>query len=241
MSDTAIRKQFSAEGHALLFAWMVKEIIDRVGESKAAPVIGEAVRRYGMQRGARMAMRARANGQSIDMLDYLAYGEWKAGRDEMKMTIIEKKTRMRVKIPRCPWHTAWRENDLMRYGRYYCLHIDRAVLQGFNPALRLEVNEIKPEGAQECDMVFHDISLTPPQMLRFMVRKLIKPGKSALMPWDYHTGHIYKTIGDTFIESFKEKGREAGDAALAKFSARYGGEAARVLEGFADCDFNKLP
>ncbi len=90
-------------------------------------------------------------------------------------------------------------------------------------------------------MVFHDISLTPAQMLRFVYRKLIKPGKSALMPWDYHTGHLYKTIGDAFIEAFKEKGREARDAALAKFGARYGREAARALEGYANCDFNMLP
>ncbi len=241
MSDLDIRKQFSAGHHALLFAWMAREIINRVGEADGAPAIAGAVKRYGRQRGARMAMRARADGYSCTMLDYLAYGEWKAGKDEMKMTIIEKKPSVRVKIPRCPWHTAWKEEDLMKYGRYYCLDIDRAVLQGFNPGLTLEVNKIKPDGVSECDMMFRELSLTPLRMLKFLYRRLIRPGKSAVMTWDFHTGHLYTTMGDVLIETFGEKGKEARDAALAKFRARYGNEAARVLEKYEGYDFNRLP
>jgi hypothetical protein len=241
MSDLNIGTQFSAEHHALLFAWMVREIIGRAGEKAAAPAIGEAVRRYGRQRGARMAMRAEGNGHERTMMNYLVYGEWKAGKEEMKTTIVEKKPRVKVKIPRCPWHTAWKDHDLMKYGRYYCLDIDKAVLEGYNPALRLEVNEIKPDGAAECDMVFHELRLTPFEMMKFLYRKLVRPGGSALMPWEYHTGHIYRTVGDVFIEFFKDKGREARTAALGAFAARYGEDSAGIVRGYEHFDFDRLP
>ncbi|MBU0991900.1 MAG: L-2-amino-thiazoline-4-carboxylic acid hydrolase [Proteobacteria bacterium] len=239
MTDNTVRKQFKAEHHAMLFAWMAGEIIVRAGEGEAAPIIRKAVRRYGEERGNRMAMRARANGHSCTMIDYLSYTEWKAGMNEVKMDIVAKRPNMRVKIPCCPWHTAWKESDLMAYGRYYCLDIDNAVLRGFNPALTLEVIEVKPDGALDCTMVFHGMNFTISQILSLLSRKYIRPGKRAIMPWDYHTGHIYKTVGDEFIEAFGNKGKEACVAATLKFREYYGHDAARIVEDYARCDFHR--
>jgi len=241
MSLETARKSFTAEHHALLFAWLVKELINRVGEDRASPVIRRAVREYGEQRGRRMALRATENGHDLSMLNYLVYVEWKAGKGEMVTNIVEKKPRVRAKIPRCCWHTAWKEHDLMRYGRYYCLDVDVSLVRGFNPDLKLDVNEIKPDGISECDFVFHGLALGPVEMIRFLYRKLIKPGKSVLMPWDYHTGHVYKTIGDAFTGEFEEKGRMAVEAAMGIFTDRYGKDAAEVVRRYRDADFNRLP
>ena len=54
----------TAAHHALLFAWLTKAIIRRVGHEKAEPVVRQAVQRYGEQRGRRMAFRAQANEQA---------------------------------------------------------------------------------------------------------------------------------------------------------------------------------
>ena len=56
--DMKNREAFTAEHHALLFAWIARETIVRIGEEEAAPVIRVAVRLYGEQRGHRMALRA---------------------------------------------------------------------------------------------------------------------------------------------------------------------------------------
>lgn len=241
MTEQGTRKSFTAEHHAMLFAWIVREAIRGVGEEKAAPVIRKAVRRYGEQRGKRMAMRALANGHERSMLNYLAYVEWRAEKGGMVMKIAEKRPHMRVLIPRCCWHTAWGPADLMRYGKYYCMDVDEAIVRGFNPELKLEVKAIKPDGASDCEMVFHDLDLGPAGMLAFLYRKTFKPGRSALMPWDYHTGHIYKTVGDTIIGAFGKKGEEAVEAALAAFAGRYGDGAAEIVRGFKKTDFDRLP
>jgi hypothetical protein len=240
MSSDSARSSFTAEYHALLFAWLVRELIARVGEQRASPVIRKAVREYGIQRGRRMALRARGNGHDLSMLNYLAYAEWKAGKGEMVTNIVEKKPQVRARLPRCCWHTAWKEYDLMQYGRYYCQEVDAALVYGFNPELKLEIAAIKPDGVEECDFFFHGATLGPINMLKFLFRKLVKPGKSALMPWDYHTGHIYKTVGDVFIAEFGEDGRKSVDAAMEQFIEKYGKDAAEVIAQFKNTDFNEL-
>jgi len=42
--DRETRGLFAAGHHALLFAWIAREVIARVGESTAAPVLREATR-----------------------------------------------------------------------------------------------------------------------------------------------------------------------------------------------------
>ena len=66
----------SASHHAMLFAYLAKRTIDAFGEAgKAAVTAG--VRHYGEQRGA--AWRCtQADGNPLDVENYLVYGEWEA-------------------------------------------------------------------------------------------------------------------------------------------------------------------
>jgi len=241
MNNEEVRKGFKAENQALLFAWIARATIDKVGKAKAEPVLKKAVIRYGEQRGKRMAMRATANSHVLDMLGYLSYGEWKAGKGEMQMLIIKEPPDLRVKAPKCSWHTAWSQAGLNEFGKYYCQSIDVAVLNGFNPTLRLEVTDIKPEGKPECVMLFHNARLGPAEMLALMGRKMFKPGRRALMPWDYHAGHIYKTMKEVLEEELGAVAEEIITAAMTEFSGRYGREAAEIVRQFENVDFNVLP
>ncbi len=241
MSFESERAKFTAEHHALLFAWMVRELVNRVGEEKASPVIRKAVRAYGNQRGKRMALRAALNGHALSMLNYIVYGEWKAGKGEMITNIIEKKPHVRATVPRCPWYTAWERHNLTPYGRYYCLDVDRALVYGFNPELKLDIPNTKPEGAAECEFVFNGASLGAGGMLALLFRKLVRPGKSALMPWDYHTAHVYRALRDVFVEELGDVGRSAVEGALEVFARHYGGGAADAVRELATMDFGALP
>jgi hypothetical protein len=241
MNKEEARKNFTAGSHAMLFAWIAKAAIERAGEDKAGPIIKKAVIKYGEQRGKRMAMRAKANHHPLDMLGYLAYGEWKAGKGEMQMLISKEAPNLRVKVPKCSWFTAWREAGLTRYGKYYCQDIDVAVMHGFNPELNLQVGDIKPDGKQECDMLFCNAKLGPSEMLTMSMRKMIKPGRTAVMPWDYHTGHIYKTMKEVLAEGLGPVGEEAINQAMAEFSKRYGADAAQIIREYQNVDFNVLP
>ncbi|MBN1148292.1 MAG: L-2-amino-thiazoline-4-carboxylic acid hydrolase, partial [Anaerolineales bacterium] len=114
--------------HALLFAWISRAIVQRVGEPQGAAAVRRAVRRYGEQRGGRMAQRAQADGQELSMTNFLVYGEWRysdPAHAESEKAVAPPNYQTFVK--RCPWNTAWLEAELLQYGRLYCLEIDRAL------------------------------------------------------------------------------------------------------------------
>ncbi len=61
------------------------------------------------------------------------------------------------------------------------------------------------------------------------------------MPWEYHCGHLFKTmveeIGKTLedqVDSIMDKGRKT-------FSSYFSDSHVTVLDGYRDTDFNSLP
>jgi hypothetical protein len=103
--DTKTREAFTVEDQALLFAWVAREAIVRMGEEAAAPVIRVAVRLYGEQRGHRMALRAQQDGQPLSMASYLSYREWEVPVGEMQQTGVPWRRDFRVQVGRCCWAT----------------------------------------------------------------------------------------------------------------------------------------
>ena len=61
------------------------------------------------------------------------------------------------------------------------------------------------------------------------------------MPWSYHLGHLYKTLSQVFVEEMGTEGQEAAEAALAEFAAAYGQQAADIVAGHLETDFDRLP
>ena len=121
------------------------------------------------------------------------------------------------------------------------MEVDEALVRGFNPDLRLDVNSTLPNDDTSCEFVFHDANLTFFNYLRLAYKKAVKPGKRAIMPWHYHLGHLYKTVSQVFVEELGSGGQEAADAALGEFAARYGQEAAEIVAAYHDTDFDRLP
>jgi hypothetical protein len=176
-----------------------------------------------------MALRARANGQPLTMAGYLAFGEWQADGEETAQKSEVRGRDLVVRVQRCPWHRAWEEQELLPFGRLYCLDIDRALVQGFGPELRLEVGGTLTGGDECCEFVFFDIDQAPAASGR------------VVMPWEYHLGHLFKTMSEAFLEQLGEQGQAAADEALAAFAARHGHRAARVVAAHRHTDFDRLP
>jgi len=243
MAEDDLHKTFSPKHHALLFAWMSREVVERAGEERGEEVMRKAVQRYGQQRGKRMALRAQANEQDVtlNMFDFLVYGEWEAKDEEAhERVVLETEPNFHVKVTKCPWNDAWKEGDLSSFGRFYCLEVDHALIDGFNPKLKLEVNATLPNDQKECDFVFYDAQLSPENMgLLEMCRAEVHD--KAVMPWDYHLGHLYKTVGEVVIEELGQKGKEAIKAAMKEFAVQFGEETAGIVEGFGEVDFDRLP
>ena len=241
MPSNKIRATLSPTHHALLFAWIGREVAQRVGEEQGEAIMRKAARRYGEQRGHRMALRAQANGHALTMTHFLAYGEWQAEPGTAASETVERVPHFKYRVTLCPWHNAWQENDLMPFGRFYCMEIDLALVHGFNPDLRLDVNDTLSNEGTYCEFVFYDADLTAAGALTTEDGTPVAEWEARIMPWDYHLGHLFKTAGEVVIEVLGQAGQEAMDAAITGFARRFGDEAAQIVQSYAHVDFDRLP
>lgn len=225
---TEAAESFTPAHHALLFAWLSRAVIEQVGRDRGERVIRKAIRRYGEERGLRMALRAQGDGNTLSMTNYMAYGEWKANPEETEQTLFAEDAGIRMEVHRCPWHRAWEEAGIMEYGRLYCLEIDTALARGFNPELTLEVNSTLSNDGRNCEFVF--------RQAEGIVKK-----KEKEMPWPYHLGHLYWTMSRVIAEELGEEGQQASHTALERFTAQCGREATLLIESYRDTDFRRLP
>jgi len=236
VQDVKTRGAFTAEHHALLFAWIAREAIVRIGEEEAAPVIRAAVRLYGEQRGHRMALRAQQDGQPLSMASYLSYREWEVPVGEMQQTGLPWRGDLRAQVRRCCWATTWQQEGLTDYGKYYCQEIDKAVVRGFNTDLIVDVKGTRTNGSRMCQLVYHGAfegTLVHEEAQRAQEKRVL--------PWSYHTSHLYSTMSAVLQRELGSVGVAVSQAALETFAARFGTAMADVLAGHARTDFDVLP
>jgi L-2-amino-thiazoline-4-carboxylic acid hydrolase len=234
-------KPFTAQHHALLFASIAKECIHKIGQEDGEKILRKAVQKYGHQRGKRMALRARKNGHALTVANYFAYGEWNVPKCEMDFKLIEKNPDARLNIFRCPWYAVWKENNLLEYGKYFCKEIDTALVNGFNPALEFQVNSTQTNGEGLCDFIFKNARFTVFKMLDLVYKKKIKPGASAVMPWEYHTGHLFKTLGEVIKDELGDRADLIMETALTNFVNFSSRDHVETIKKYKNTDFDQLP
>jgi hypothetical protein len=235
------RDGFTEIHHALLFGWLANAVVERVGEQRGEAVIRQAVRKYGEQRGRRMALRAAANGHALSMAAYFGYAEYRVSPGAIPLKIVERSPNAKGRIPTCPWYVTWKEHGLLSVGRLYCLEVDQALVRGFNPELKLVVNATLTEGAAECEFVYYGLNLTIPNYLKIQYRRTINPGAKAVMSWEYHAGHLLTTCEKVLVAELGAVGEEAVEAGLAEFGARCGEQAMRKLLANRGRDYTLVP
>ena len=226
--------QFNPGQHALLFAWTASEVIERAGQERGQAAVRKAVRKYGEQRGSRMAMRAMKDGLALDMTAYMAYGEWQAQAGAFESSMDTPDGMPRSLIFRCPWHEAWVANGINEAGRLYCLEIDPALARGFNPQVHLEVTGTRSNGAAACEFIYHQADLEA-------LHDIQVDKTQTVMGWAYHIGHLYKTMREVLILELGEIGAASSKAGLQKFSEKFGRQAAEEIERYLEVDFDRLP
>ena len=177
-----------------------------------------------------MAIRSLADGNSPSTASFIGYREWKVNPGDIEQDIVAKAQNIEMRVFKCPWCTAWEENDLVEFGRFYCLEIDEAVLRGFNLELKMDVVGVRPNGVDFCEFVFYDMNEKPPN-----------PGENAVMPWDYHTGHLYAAAGGVINKELGPKSTDAINSAFENFHECFGGNAARIVSDYGYTDFTRPP
>jgi hypothetical protein len=133
---------------AKLFGTVAREVIERFGEEGRAAIL-EAVRRFGEERGRRMARRCASEGRKADFAAFLVISDLDTSYHEM--TPVLGREGLILNISSCPFATASREWGLEGYGKLFCHAIDSSIMKGFNPEGYEAVCEQNlTEGADTC-------------------------------------------------------------------------------------------
>ncbi len=137
---------------ARLFATVAKEVIERFGDEGREAVIA-AVKKFGEERGRRMAERAAAEGRENTFAGFLVCSDLDTGYHQMVPEAMEEA--LKVTISYCPFAAACEEWGLSEYGKYFCREIDAAIMRGYNPERYETVCERNlTEGAESCVLVY---------------------------------------------------------------------------------------
>lgn len=229
----------SASHHAMLFAFITKEIVNEFNEL-GETVIEAGVVKYGNQRGHRMALRTKADGNEINVMNYLVYGEWEALPGQMDLKFPEYAPEVKMQNYKCPWHTEWSKRGLLNYGKLYCRYVDTALARGYKCDMKLKLKSSRVEDAKCCDFLFEGQSIEDKdqEMFKELRRKI---GNKAKMPWEYHVGHLYKTLKEVALEKLGRECEEAFERALNLYEKEYGYDAKELVIKYQNIDYNAMP
>jgi hypothetical protein len=231
--NTGMTVEFSPAHHALLFAWVAREVLARTEDERGEAILRQAVRRYGEQRGSRMAQRAQRDGQPVDMTAYLAYAEWQAAPELFETSRQPVPGGASSHVFRCPWQQAWLDNGVSAAGRLYCLEIDEALGRGFGLSENLLVTGTLSNGEARCEFIYPGADL---ERLQDMP---VDPSRR-VMPWVYHLGHLFAVLRSVLATELGEAGTAALQAGLEQFRAQFGEDAAQQMLEAAGGDFNTV-
>ena len=220
----------------MMFAFLCKHTVLAHGEEGRA-AIREGMKRYGRERGARMAARARANGDPVALWTNQAYGEWKPDfPGQMEFGFVRTEPTLITYISKCAWCEAWKKYDILEYGREYCVDVDAAVYEGFGcGAVCTPLTTSMSWGGDRCDFDW-GLPLTEEDLTKLADKKT-ELGTDAMKDFAYHTAHIYCAISDTICKTFPEDSYEIIRKAIADYVQLFGQEDFDALLDYSPADF----
>lgn len=229
----------TAKNHAFLFATIAQKTISTFGK-QGEQVLSSGVKLYAKQRSRRMMLRAMSDGQALNIKSYMLYGEWfEAAGEELSAEFLSFYPEVNKLVYRCPWHEEWSANGLLEYGKYYCQDIDIALADGFC-GMELKIAENRALGGKCCNFLFVNQGVGEADMQIFKQQKELLQNK-AKMPWEYHIGHIYKTLGEVIIKEFGDAGQQIMTATIAEYESKFGEAAKDSLLEYLIVDYEVLP
>ena len=195
--------ELKIENQAMMFAFLSRAAIEAKGEEGRA-AIQDGMIRYGRERGARMAERARKAGDPVDLWTNQAYGEWKPDyAGQMEFGMLRSEPTYQTYIAKCAWCEAWKKNDILEFGREYCVNVDAAVYEGFGcGAVCTPISTSMSWGGDRCDFDWGKPLST--EEVKMVSDKKAELGTSAMRDFNFHTAHIYLSVADELRNHFPE-------------------------------------
>lgn len=213
------KKLCDIEQHAVLFGLLAREAITLCPET-GLEAVRAGVREYGRQRGGRMARRCQDNGDPLSPVNYQAYNERSSRPGQMRSLPAVKLPEYTVHVEKCAWVDAWRKYDLLEYGKYYCLDIDKSLTQGFSgDRYEVQIGGWLSWGDDYCDMRWG--FPMDEKAEKYIAEKRASLGDGAIRDYDFHTGDMFSVMASQLAERLGEDGKKAAIQALEQFSALF--------------------
>ncbi len=173
------------------------------------------------------------------MLNFFIYSEWISEPEDFFIKNTEINPNYVSNVFKCPWNTLWRKEKLEEYGYIYCLEIDKAILYGFNPKLKIEVNSLLSKGDSQCYFVWKNAKFTEADVKKIEIqRKEIQ--NFALANWEYHTSHLFKVLFSEITNYYSVEAKYIINEVLEDFGSKFGIKFKNKILANLDIDFTTL-
>jgi|WetSurMetagenome_2_1015567.scaffolds.fasta_scaffold170393_2 hypothetical protein len=146
-----IGKRYHTPGFGLaaqLFATMCRAIIQKLGPVEGEALIKEAVQSFGRERGKRIAQKVAAQGKPLTFKNWLIYTDIDGGNFPVKAYI--ENNDLLAPVKGCTFNNAACEWGLDEYSSIYCKYADYAILEGYNPDIKLILEQRHKTGKDFC-------------------------------------------------------------------------------------------
>ena len=134
---------------AQLFSTVAKHVISQLGAEKGEQLLKEAVEEFGFQRGKRIAERVKNEGLELSFKNWLIYTDIDSMKNFRPITTTPEGDFL-AKIKHCTFYNGAEEWGLGEYAKYYCKYVDYKILEGYNPDIKLILEERYSTGVKRC-------------------------------------------------------------------------------------------
>ncbi len=146
-----VGKKFQTPGFGLaaqLFAVMCKVIIKKLGKEEGEAVIKECVETFGLQRGKMIAEKVKKMGKPLSFKNWLIYTDISGSNFPVNPRI--ENFDLIAPVKECSFNKAAKQWGLEEYSCLYCKYADFAILEGYNPDIKLVLEQRHKTGKDYC-------------------------------------------------------------------------------------------
>lgn len=156
MKDVLLKRTFLSDTYhtqgfglaAQLFSSLSKYILEKHGMDEGEGLIKEAVEYFGFERGQRIAQVVKGLGKPLTLKNWLIYSDIDGSNFEAKASLNNHD--LLVRVHHCTFIDAAEKWGLRDHARLYCKYVDHAILKGYNPDVKLELQSRHDTGKDHC-------------------------------------------------------------------------------------------
>ena len=133
---------------AALFSFLARAVLSELGPEKGEAMIKRAVEEFGKARGRRIAVIVKDLGKPLTLKNWLIYSDIDSVNFDPHPDLDNND--LLVKAGECTFWNAAREFGMGEYARIYCKYVDYAILEGYNPDIKLVLHDRHHVGQDHC-------------------------------------------------------------------------------------------